>query len=73
VQLSGSIGKHRRVVEVIEQTPEMIGVGVREDDLADGMPVKAGYFHVLGKLAGTGHVMRPGAYVDKDRLRRGAH
>jgi hypothetical protein len=38
VQLSGSIGKHRRVVEVIEQTTEMIGVGVREDDLADGMP-----------------------------------
>ena len=26
------------------------------------MPVNAGCFHVLGELAGTGHVMRPGAY-----------
>src|SRR5262249_5421335 len=30
-------------------------------------------FHVLGKPAGTGHVMRAGAYIDKDQVRRGAH
>jgi hypothetical protein len=35
----------------------MIGVRVCEDDLADGMPVNAGRFHILGKLAGTGHKM----------------
>ena len=64
----GGIGKHRRVVEVIEQAPEMIGMGVGEDDLGDRIAINAGRFHVLGKFAGTGHEMWAGADVDKDRL-----
>lgn len=51
----GSVGKHGRVVEVVQHAPEVIGMRMCKHDSRDGFSFDAGCVHVVRELARTGH------------------
>ena len=59
--------KHR-VVEIIQKTPEVIGMRVGDEDLVDVFGRVSRRLHILDKLTGAIEEIAAAADVDKDQL-----
>ena len=55
-------------IEVVDEAPDVIRVGVRRDDLGDALGVDARRGETIGELADGRLPGAPGAGIDQDQL-----